>query len=60
MPYVELSNRLYVGPNYIDLGAPDGRIWEARFDLMPLSDGSNSTLLRSYLAACGLTRATCP
>ena len=55
MPYVELSNRLYVGPNYIDLGAPDGRIWEARFDLMPLSDGSNSTLLRSYLSACGLT-----
>lgn len=55
MPYVELGNRLYVGSNYIDLGAPDGRIWEARFDLMPLSDGSNSTLLRSYLAACGLT-----
>lgn len=57
MPYIELANRVYNGPGYIDLGAPDGRIWEARFDLMPLSDGSNSSLLRSYLAACGLTLA---
>lgn len=55
MPYIELVDRVYNGPGYIDLHKPDGRIWEARFDLMPLSNGSNSTLLRSYLAACGLT-----
>lgn len=53
--FVEIENRVYNGPKYMDLGAPSGVVWEARLDSLPLSTATNATELRSLLAALGLT-----
>lgn len=55
MAYVDLANRVYNGPSYMDLGAPSGVVWDARLDLLPLSTTANASTLRAALAAMGLT-----
>lgn len=55
MAYVDLANRVYNGPGYMDLGAPSGVVWDARLDLLPLSTSANASTLRAALAAMGLT-----